>query len=488
MTTTVEKAKTYDMYVDGKWVAASGGKTYDIINPATEEVIGHAPDASREDMQRAIEAANKALYEGPWPKMTKADRGRILRQIADGLEKRKEDIRALLVAEAAAEYATHGVQLDDPITYTYDHAERAISYEFEEMVPPNVMMGQMVNAMAYHAPVGVCGMIPTWNFPLFVTMQKVSPALATGCTMVIKPSPYAPLINLLLAEIIAETDLPPGVFNVVSGEGPEISQELVENVLVDKISFTGSVGTGKKIMETAAKTLKRIHLELGGKSPNIILDDVDLDAIAPGVASPAFFHAGQGCVMNTRVLVPEKMHDALVQRMVGVLQHIKLGNPADPQVVLGPLIREERLLKVEEYVASGKEQGAVLATGGNRPADQPKGFFLEPTIFANATNDMRISREEIFGPVLSVIPYKDEDEAIRIANDTRYGLGASILTRNVPKAQEIAKRLRAGTISINGGGPPRYAPFGGFKESGIGREGGKFGMDEYTELMTIQWA
>ncbi|MEE9286194.1 MAG: aldehyde dehydrogenase family protein, partial [Dehalococcoidia bacterium] len=403
MTTTAEKAKTYQNYVDGEWVAASGGKTYGVVNPATEEVIGLAPDAARDDMRRAIVAARRAFEEGPWPQMSPLDRARIIRQIADAMEKRKEDIRQILVAEAAAEYATHVINLDAPIQYMYDYAERAIKYDFEEMVPPEVTdMGagpRLINQMVYHAPVGVCGLIPTWNFPMFVTIQKVGPALATGCTMVIKPSPYAPLINLLLAEIIETTDLPAGVFNVVCGEGVDIGAELVDSPLVDKISFTGSVATGKKIMEAGAKTLKRIHLELGGKSPNIILDDMDVNAVAAGAASPAYFHAGQGCVMNTRVLVPSSQHDNLVQSMVGfVSQYVKIGNPADPQVLLGPLIREERRLKVEEYIASGKEEGAELATGGGRPKDLAKGYFLEPTIFANVKNDMRIAQEEIFGP------------------------------------------------------------------------------------------
>ena len=492
MTTTAEKVKTYQNYVDGEWAAASGGKTYGVLNPATEDVIGLAPDSARDDMSRAIAAARQAFDEGPWPQMSLRDRSRIIRQIADGMNQRKDDIRQLLISEAAAEYATHPVNLENPIQYMYDYADLTVKYPFEEMVQPDVVdmgMGpRLINQMVYRAPVGVCGLIPTWNFPLFVTIQKVGPALAAGCTMVIKPSPYAPLINLLLAEIVQQTDLPAGVFNVVCGEGVDIGSELVDSPLVDKISFTGSVATGKKIMEASARTLKRVHLELGGKSPNIILDDMDVNAVAPGAASPAFFHAGQGCVMTTRVLVPRDKHDNLVQSMVGfVSQFVKIGNPADPQVLLGPLIREERRLKVEEYIASGKEQGAELATGGGRPKDLAKGYFLEPTIFANVKNDMRIAQEEIFGPVVSVIPYKDEEEAIRIANDTRYGLGASILTTDVAKAHRMAKRLRAGTVTINGGGPPRFVPFGGFKESGIGREGGKYGLDEYTEIMAIQW-
>src|SRR5437762_2737552 len=337
-------------------------------------------------------------------------------------------------------------------------------------------------------PAGVCGLIPTWNFPLFVTVQKLGPALATGCTMVFKPSPYGPLINLFLAEIVAEADLPPGVVNFVTGQSNAIAETLVSDPRIDKVSFTGSVATGKKIMEAAAKTLKRVHLELGGKSVAIFLDTDNLDLIAPQAASPTFFHAGQGCAMNTRVLIPREAHDTLVQKMVDFVQGmVKVGDPADPGTFLGPVIREERRQKIEEYIESGKREGAVLAHGGGRPKDLRRGYFLEPTIFCAVPNRIRIAQEEIFGPVVSVIPFTDEDEAIRIANDSTYGLGGMVLTRDTARAIALAKRIRTGVVWINNGINFLDAPFGGVKESGIGREGGRFGMEEYTEMQQIVW-
>ena len=491
-TATQSPPQVFRLYIDGAWTPATGGATYDVVNPATEAVIARAPNATRADLEKAIAAARRAFDEGPWSRTTPHDRARILRRLIDGLEKRKEEIRQLLTTMAGAEYITHFIQLDTPLELLANYADLATSFAFEEMLPVLIsqspMGAQVNNAMAYHQPVGVCGLIPTWNFPFFVTAQKIGPALATGCTMVIKPSPYAPLIDLLIAEVIEECDLPAGVFNVVTGESPELGAALVDSPLVDKVSYTGSVSTGKKIAAAAAATLKRVHLELGGKSAAIILDDADLDIVAPYAAGPSFFHAGQGCAMCTRVLVPQPKHDALVERLTAFVNGIvRVGDPADPSVMLGPVIREERREKIEEYVASGKREGAVLATGGGRPHDLPRGYFLEPTIFGAVHNDMRIAREEIFGPVLCVLPFSDTEEAIRIANTSSYGLGGAVYTPDVAKGIEVAKRIRTGTINVNGAVSLLHTPFGGFKESGIGREGGRWGMHEYTEVQAIAW-
>ena len=491
-TATQSPPQVFRLYIDGAWTPATGGATYDVVNPATEAVIARAPNATRADLEKAIAAARRAFDEGPWSRTTPHDRARILRRLIDGLEKRKEEIRQLLTTMAGAEYITHFIQLDTPLELLANYADLSTSFAFEEMLPVLIsqspMGAQVNNAMAYHQPVGVCGLIPTWNFPFFVTAQKIGPALATGCTMVIKPSPYAPLIDLLIAEVIEECDLPAGVFNVVTGESPELGAALVDSPLVDKVSYTGSVSTGKKIAAAAAATLKRVHLELGGKSAAIILDDADLDIVAPYAAGPSFFHAGQGCAMCTRVLVPQPKHDALVERLTAFVNGIvRVGDPADPSVMLGPVIREERREKIEEYVASGKREGAVLATGGGRPHDLPRGYFLEPTIFGAVHNDMRIAREEIFGPVLCVLPFSDTEEAIRIANTSSYGLGGAVYTPDVAKGIEVAKRIRTGTINVNGAVSLLHTPFGGFKESGIGREGGRWGMHEYTEVQAIAW-
>ena len=480
------------MFVDNEWVAASNGATYAVPNPATEEPVGAAPEATVEDMRRAIAAARRAFDEGPWPRSSRQERARVITAIADGMERRKEELRQMLIAEAGATYLTHDIQLEQPIRLLRNYADLALTFDFEEPLPVRVTDGPLgtfvCSSIVHRQPAGVCGLIPTWNFPLFVTVQKLGPALATGCTMVFKPSPYGPLVNLMLAEIVADADLPPGVVNFVTGQSNAIAETLVTDPRIDKVSFTGSVATGKKIMAAAAATLKRVHLELGGKSVAIYLDTDDLDVIAPQAASPTFFHAGQGCAMTTRVLVPREAHDHLVQKMVDFVRGVvKVGDPADPSTFLGPVIREERRRKIEEYIESGKQEGAVLAHGGGRPKDLPHGYFLEPTIFCGVPNQIRIAQEEIFGPVVAVLPFRDADEAIRIANDSTYGLGGMIFSRDTARAIELAKRIRTGAVWINNGINLIDTPFGGFKESGIGREGGRFGMEEYTELQQISW-
>ncbi len=480
------------MFIENQWVEASNGATYSVPNPATEDAVGTAPEATVDDMRRAIGAARQAFDEGPWPRSSREDRARALHKIADAMERRKEEMRALLIAEAGATYLTHDVQVEQPINLLRHYADLARTFHFEEELPnltSDGPLGPAVNTtIVYRQPVGVCGMIPTWNFPVFVTVQKLGPALATGCTMVFKPSPYGPLINLLLGELIQEADLPAGVVNFVTGQSTSIAETLVSDARVDKVSFTGSVLTGKRIMAAAAQSLKRVHLELGGKSVSIFLDTDNLDMLAPQAASPSFFHAGQGCAMSTRVLIPQHAHDALVEKMVGFVGGmVKIGDPADPSTFLGPVIREERRQKIEEYIQSGKQEGATLAHGGGRPKDLPRGYFLEPTIFCNVRNNMRIAREEIFGPVVSVIPFRDESDAIRIANDSTYGLGGSIFSRDTARAIALAKKIRTGVVWINNGLNMLHAPFGGFKESGIGREGGRFGMEEYTEMQQIAW-
>ncbi|MBI3784303.1 MAG: aldehyde dehydrogenase family protein, partial [Deltaproteobacteria bacterium] len=333
--------KQFKLYIDGAWCDATGGAPFDVVNPASEQVFAKAPNASRADLERAIGAARRAFDAGPWRRTTPKDRATILRRLVDGLARRKEEIRQLLVTMAAAEYITHPIQVDTPLELLASYADLATTFEFEQMLPAVVshtpMGAQVNNSLAYHQPVGVCGLIPTWNFPFFVSAQKIGPALATGCTMVIKPSPYAPLLDLLIAEVVEECDLPKGVFNVVSGENPDLGAALVESPLIDKISYTGSAATGKRIMAAAAPTLKRVHLELGGKSAAIFLDDADLDAYMAYAATPAFFHAGQGCAMCTRVLVPQSKHDALLERLSNFVKgFITVGDPADPAVLLGP--------------------------------------------------------------------------------------------------------------------------------------------------------
>jgi aldehyde dehydrogenase (NAD+) len=483
---------TGKMLIDGEWVDASNGATYTVPNPATEEPVGRAPDATADDMRRAIGAARRAFDDGPWPRSSRDERARALLRIADAMERRKEEMRQLLVAEAGATWVTHPMQVDSPIEHLRHWANVVRSYEFEEMLPARASQGpmgpQMNCGVVYRQPVGVCAMIPTWNFPVYVTVQKLGPALATGCTMVFKPSPWGPLINLFIAELVAEADLPPGVVNFVTGQGNDLAEALVSDPRVDKVSFTGSVATGRKIIQASASNLKRVFLELGGKSVGIYLDSDTIEMNAMVASGPAMFHAGQGCAMSTRVLVQKDVHDRFVENMVGFVQNmVKVGDPADPGTMLGPVIRDERRQKIEEYIGAGKAEGATLATGGGRPKDLKHGYFLEPTIFCNVRNDIRIAREEIFGPVVSVIPFADDEEAIRIANDSTYGLGGAIYARDTTRAVEMAKRIRTGVVWINNGINMFDGPFGGFKESGIGREGGRWSMEEYTEVQQITW-
>jgi acyl-CoA reductase-like NAD-dependent aldehyde dehydrogenase len=486
------------MYIDGRWAGADSGQTFDVVNPATEEVIGTAPEASREEMRHAIAVARKAFDEGPWPQLSRRERSRIIQQIADRMVANKDRLRELLTAEAGAAQYLMSIQLEEPLRYMSGYADLAYTLDPVEMLAPLIQQSPLggmtaTQMMVYRQPAGVVGVINTWNFPLFVLVQKLGPALAAGCTMVVKTAPWAPLINLEVARIIDETDLPKGVFNVVTGTSVELGTELVDNPMVDKISFTGSVPTGKKIAEAAGKNLTRVHLELGGKSANIVLDDADIEAAAPGLASPAYVHAGQGCALATRLLLPRSQYDKAMEKMVSFVSAIKVGDPADASVLVGPLIREERRVAVERFIQQGKDDGATLAAGGGRPQDLSKGYFLQPTIFSDVRNDMAIAREEIFGPVLVALPYDDIEDAIRIANDSPYGLSGQIVTKNQARGIEIAKRLRTGSVIITtgtgwpGGLPFGVAPFGGFKQSGIGREGGKYGVLEFTEMQTITW-
>ena len=483
------------LYIDGRWVEPRGGATYSVLNPATEAEIGRAAEASSDDMDRAISAARRAFDSGPWPRMAVQERAHFIRRIADGLEKRKEKLREILIAEAGAESFLLPAQLDNPISALFGYADLALRFDFEQTLPVDTGQGPAGPILNYglvnHQPVGVCGLIPTWNFPLYVTAQKIGPALATGCTMVLKAPPYTPLINLELAKVVDESGLPPGVFNVVSGQSSAISEQLVASHQVDKISFTGSVTIGKRIAQTAGQTLKRVHLELGGKSASLVLDDVEPAIVIPGLAAPSYVHAGQFCGAATRCFVPSKLYEAVLLGLVDFVDALPVGDPIDPNVVVGPVIREERRRTIEEYIKSGIDQGARLIAGGRRPDNLKKGYFIRPTIFADVDNRMCIAREEIFGPVLSVIPYTDLDDAVRSANDSDFGLAGIVVTNQPAKGMEIAKRLRSGWVSLSSSGHMASlganTPFGGFKNSGLGREGGKWGLSDYTEIQTVTW-
>jgi aldehyde dehydrogenase (NAD+) len=476
---------SWRMYIGGQWVGAESGADYATVNPATEEPLGPAPHAGPADMRGAIAAAREAFDTGPWPRLPLAERRRIMHQIADLMDKRAGELSDVVVQETGA--TAYLASMSGPIEILRDTADLVLSQPFAESLAPLEFGGRLLQSQVLRQPVGVCGLLPTWNVPIMIAIRKIAPALAAGCTMVLKAPPQTPLSLLKLAEIISESDLPAGVFNVVTGDGIDAAQELVASPDVDLISFTGGLGAGRAIQAKAAETVKRVVLELGGKSANIILDDVDVETAAQIAAAPAYFGAGQTCSMLSRVLVPHGLAAALVDRMAEIVAEKKIGDPLEPDTVVGPLIREERRADVEAYVATGIAEGARLVTGGRRPPHLKRGFYYEPTIFADADNTMRIAREEIFGPVLTVIPYGSVDEAVEIANDSMFGLQANITCRDVRQGLEIAPRLRCGAVGINGAMDGVRAPRGGFKQSGIGREVGKWALDDYLEYQAVTY-
>ncbi|MGV0851368.1 aldehyde dehydrogenase family protein [Mycolicibacterium phlei] len=476
---------SWRIYIGGQWVPAESGADYATVNPATEEPLGPAPHAGPADMRAAIAAAREAFDTGPWPRLPLAERRRIMHQIADLMDKRAGELSDVVVQETGA--TAYLASMSGPIEILRDTADLVLSQPFAESLAPLEFGGRLLQSQVLRQPVGVCGLLPTWNVPIMIAIRKIAPALAAGCTMVLKAPPQTPLSLLKLAEIISESDLPAGVFNVVTGDGIDAAQELVASPDVDLISFTGGLGAGRAIQAKAAETVKRVVLELGGKSANIILDDVDVETAAQIAAAPAYFGAGQTCSMLSRVLVPHGLAAALVDRMAEIVAEKKIGDPLEPDTVVGPLIREERRADVEAYVATGIAEGARLVTGGRRPPHLKRGFYYEPTIFADADNTMRIAREEIFGPVLTVIPYGSVDEAVEIANDSMFGLQANITCRDVRQGLEIAPRLRCGAVGINGAMDGVRAPRGGFKQSGIGREVGKWALDDYLEYQAVTY-
>lgn len=478
-------ATTWRMYIGGEWTDAGTGTTYATVNPATETPLGPAPHASAADMRQAIAAARTAFDSGPWPQLPPGERYRIIHQIASLMEKRCDELSEIVVQETGA--TAFLASMSGPIQILHDSADLVMSESFAEAQQPLEFGGRLLQTQVLRQPVGVCGLLTTWNAPIMIAIRKIAPALAAGCTMVLKAPPQTPLSLLKLAEIIDASDLPPGVFNVVTGEGIEAAEELVTSPDVDMVSFTGGLAAGRTIQAKAAETVKRVVLELGGKSANIVLDDVDLDTAAQIAAVPACFGAGQACSMLSRVLVPHAIADELVERMATIVSNQPVGDPLDPKTVVGPLIREERRAAVESYVASGLEQGARLVTGGRRPPHLDRGYYYEPTIFTDANNSMKIAKEEIFGPVLTVIPYESIDQAVRIANDSIFGLQANITCRTTQEGLRIAPRLRCGAVAINGAMDGIRAPRGGFKQSGIGREIGKWALDDYLEYQAVTY-
>ncbi|HEY4396089.1 MAG TPA: aldehyde dehydrogenase family protein [Acidimicrobiia bacterium] len=478
------------LYIDGKWVDASSDEELEVINPATEGVITKVPQAAVDDVDRAVEAARGAFEDGLWPRMSPRERSDRLTRFVQAIADRRSEIVDMIIAEAgAARPIAEALQFDTPLRFAFWFAERAATFPYEEPLPAQVSPRGVGQGVILKEPIGVVAAITAFNYPLYLNLAKVLPALAVGNTVVLKPSPYTPLEALVLGEIADAADLPQGVLNVVTG-GVAESEHLTTHPDVDMVSFTGSDFVGKQIMRQAADGLKKVLLELGGKSPNIVFAGSDVGRFSAAAAYAFTIHAGQGCALPTRILAERGVYDEAVEGLTAALAKVKVGDPTEPSVTMGPLIRESQRERVERYVATGTAEGARLACGGGRPADVSRGFFVEPTLFADVGNSMAVAQDEIFGPVGVVIPFEGEEEAVAIANDSRYGLAASLWHPKPTRAFELARKIRAGTVSINGGGggPSPWAPFGGYKQSGIGREFGDYGMLEFTQLKTVSWS
>jgi aldehyde dehydrogenase (NAD+) len=475
--------KEFDrLYIDGEWVKPAGSDTIDVIDASTEEVMGRIPSGTEADVDLAVQAAARAFDS--WSQTPADERGKYVQRIAEGLEARQQEIAETIAGEVGMPVTMAAmIQAGLPIANFKNMVEILGDYQWEEKIG---------NSLVVKEPVGVVGAITPWNYPLHQIACKVAPALATGNTVVLKPSEVAPLNAFILAEVIDEVGLPAGVFNLVSGEGPVVGEALAAHPKVDMVSFTGSTRAGKRVTEVAAGTVKRVALELGGKSANIILDDADLDTVANAGLMACYLNSGQTCTAHTRMLVPADKHDEIVEKVKAVAEgNISLTDAHDPAApfltALGPLISKAQQDRVRGYIEKGIEEGATLVTGGpEQPEDKEKGYFIKPTVFANVRNDMTIAQEEIFGPVLSIIPYEDEEDAIRIANDTVYGLSGGVWSADEERAQRVAKRMRTGSVDVNGGSFNLLAPFGGYKQSGNGKENGPYGFEEFLNVKSLQ--
>lgn len=477
------------LFINGELVDAASGKTYGNINPATEEVMGQVADAGVEDMEAAIAAARRAFDETEWSR-DHAFRHKCLQQLKEGLLAVQDDFRQQISAETGAPIGvcgSSGPQCDVPIGFIDYTLERLPEFEWSRDIGIAEPLGQRSRRLVEKEAIGVAACITPWNVPLQINLAKCIPALAAGCTIVLKAAPDTPWSATMLGRVIKEhTDIPAGVFNVITAADPAtVGEQLVNDPRVDMVSFTGSTAVGKHIMAQAAKTVKKVFLELGGKSANIMLDDADLSQSLLSCLGVCF-HAGQGCSINTRLLVPRAKQAETEELLKTYFGFIQYGDPGSEDQIMGPLVNQRQQERVLSYIEKGKQEGARLLLGGGKPAHLEKGYYVEPTVFVDVTNDMTIAQEEIFGPVLAVIAYDDEEDAIRIANDSVFGLSGSVWSADEERAMNVARRIRAGTLSVNGGAYyGADAPFGGYKQSGVGREMGPEGFEEYLETKTI---
>ena len=464
-------------FINGQWAAPSAKETIDVHNAGTGEVMGKVPAGTEKDINAAVAAA-RAAFEG-WSATPAAKRAEYLQKISDGLKTRAAELGSTIAQEVGMPIKLAGrIQAGLPIANFGNYAKIAGEFQFEE---------RKGNSLVVREPVGVVGAITPWNYPLHQIALKVAPALAAGCTVVLKPSEVAPFNAFILAEVVEAAGLPKGVFNLVTGFGPAAGEALVKHPDVDMISFTGSTRAGKRISEVAAQTVKRVALELGGKSASVILEDADLAAAVKGTVNGCYLNSGQTCTALTRMLVPASKYDEAAKLAVEAAKAFTLGDPMQETTRLGPLASQMQRDRVREYIKKGQAEGAELLTGGaDQPEGVPGGYFVKPTVFGKVKNSMTIAQEEIFGPVLSIIAYKDEEEAVRIANDSPYGLAGAVWSGDDARAQKVARRIRAGQVDVNGGAFNMNAPFGGFKQSGHGREAGTYGLEEFLEYKSLQ--
>ncbi len=472
--------------IDGRLVEAQGGATFANVNPATEEVIGLTADGTRADMDRAIGAARRAFDETDWA-TNHSFRARCLTQLYGALVAAKDTLRAIVIAEAGCPVIlAYSVQCDSSIEWLPYWADLAARYDYETSMPDMEFMGMASRRLLRREAAGVVGAITPWNFPLYLNLCKLAPALAAGCTVVLKPAPDTPWCATTLGRLVAEhTDIPPGVVNVVASSDHLLGEMLATDPRVDLVTFTGSTATGRRVMANAAATVKKVFLELGGKSATIMLDDVDL-MMGLAAINTVCTHGGQGCAITTRLLLPRSRYEEGVELARQSFEQLAYGDPTNPAHLQGPLISQRQRDRVLGYIATAKREGARLVTGGKVPAHLPKGFYVEPTIFADVDPKSTLAQQEVFGPVLAVIPFEDDDDAVRIANDSIYGLSGAVTSASEERALAVARRIRTGTLAINNS--MWFAvdtPFGGYRQSGVGRENGILGFEEYLETKVM---
>ena len=465
------------LYIDGRWVRSTGSGTIAVFNSATEEVIGTVPDGTPEDVDRAVRAASTAFPE--WSRTSVDERSKLLARTAELLAGRQEEIANLVTQEVGMPF---------PLSLMHQAGAPTMSFALNSQIAPGFTFEEEVGqSLVVREPVGVVGCITPWNYPLGQISDKVAPALAAGCTVVVKASEVAPLNAFILAEVLDELGLPPGVFNLVMGTGPVVGEALASHPLVDMVSFTGSTRAGRRVMELASNSVKRVALELGGKSPNVILEDADLSVAVPAGVAACYENSGQICSALSRMIVPSSRLDEAGELAVQAAGTFRPGDPFAPETTLGPLVSAAQRDRVRGYIKKGIDEGASLLCGGvDPPAGLDKGYYVQPTVFSDVTTTMTIAQEEIFGPVLAIMPYNSEDEAVIIANDTVYGLSGGVWSGDKTHAERVARRLRTGQVAINGADFNPIAPFGGYKQSGIGRELGSFGLQEFLEVKALQ--